>query len=243
MENKTVFEVCCETIEAVREAILGGASRVELCQALPLDGLTPSAGAIRQAVSLRDEPGRISGPIKIMVLIRPRQGDFIYSELEKEIMMNDISEAARLGADGVVIGALCDDLTIDRVWIAEAAVHARKLGLSVTFHRAFDVVINPMEALAFLIETKIDRILTSGQAFSALEGTGMLHNLIQHSAGRISIMPGAGISSKNIAEIRKLTGAHEFHGSARLRTPAGELATDRREVAEIVRKLQQSKTA
>lgn len=237
MKEKTDFEVCCETVEAVREAILGGASRVELCQALPLDGLTPSAAAINLSAQLRDET-RDHEPIKLMVLIRPREGNFIYSELEKDVMLADIEMAASLGADGVVIGALTSELTIDAQWTLRAVQKARRLGLSVTFHRAFDRVINPLEALEFLADAGVDRILTSGQAPSALEGTDMLRQLVERSAGRISIMPGAGISSGNIAEIRRLTGATEFHGSARLRNHDRELATDRREVAAIVRELQ-----
>lgn len=233
MKKRIKFEVCSDGVEAVREAVAGGAARVELCQALSLDGLTPSAGAIGEAVRLcAGTPA-----VEVMVLIRPRDGGFVYTPAEKEEMLADIRQAARLGASGVVVGALTPGGEIDRDWTSRAAGLARSLGLSVTFHRAFDRLADPFEALDFLASEGVDRILTSGQAPSALEGAERLAELVRHARGRISIMPGAGVSAKNIERLYELTGAVEFHGSSRRPDAEGVLRTDRREVAEIVEKL------
>lgn len=200
----TILEVCTADLESVRAAVEGGAQRVELCQALSLDGLTPSAGMIRQAVATG---------IAVQVLIRPREGDFCYNEDEIQCMEHDIEVAKSLGVNGVVIGALTSARDIDTATCERLMQHSE--GLSVTFHRAFDQCRNPHEALEQIIRLGCDRLLTSGQASTAEAGIDMLQRLVEQANGRISIMPGAGVSQDNAAKILQATGAHEIHGSLR----------------------------
>lgn len=198
------LEVCAGDIASVKAAAEGGAARVELCQALAVGGVTPSIGLIREA-------RKVEG-IKVHVLIRPREGDFCYSPEEFDTMEADIRAAVEAGADGVVIGCLNPDGSI-------AAENARLVkaagGASVTFHRAFDLVRNPEEALEDVIALGCDRILTSGLAPSAIEGAGMLRKLQEQAGDRLIILAGGGVSSRNAAKLVELTGCSEVHGSAR----------------------------
>jgi copper homeostasis protein len=181
-----------------------------LCANLFEGGTTPSAGTIilsRQALN-----------IPLHVLIRPRGGDFLYSEDEFAVIKQDIEVAKQAGADGVVIGVLKPDGTIDQERTAELINLARPM--SITFHRAFDVAKDPIQALHQLIELKIDRLLTSGQEKTALEGSELINKLIKIADERITIMPGAGISERNIERIKRETGAREFHLSARKKVPS-----------------------
>ena len=190
------------------EAAAGGATRVELCSLLSCGGITPSAGMIRQARAACGQSG-----LQLHVLIRPREGDFVYSESELQTMLEDIRFCAEAGVDGVVIGALTNNGTLDTAAcrrLVEAAGTMHK-----TFHRAFDVCTNPSETLEQIITLGFDRLLTSGQQADALSGASLIASLVKQSAGRIVIMPGAGINPTNIAEIQRLTGAAEFHSSAR----------------------------
>ena len=204
MVNGKCLEVCCADLQSVRAAVEGGAHRVELCQALGLDGLTPSAGMIASAVEMG---------IPVQVLIRPREGDFVYDKDEVLCMQRDIRQARRLGANGVVIGALRPDGSIDEKTVRRLADEAK--GLSITFHRAFDVCTNPFEALEQVISLGCHRLLTSGQAPTAEQGIPLLRKLIEQAAGRIIIMPGAGVNPQNAHRILSETGAHEIHGSLR----------------------------
>lgn len=204
MDYDLTLEVCCSDIESVRAAIEGGAHRVELCQALSLDGLTPSAGMIQSAV----ETG-----IPVQVLIRPREGNFVYSKDEVLCMQRDIRQARRLGANGVVIGALMPDGSIDEEAVRRLIGEAD--GLSITFHRAFDVCAQPSDALERIIALGCHRLLTSGQAPSAIEGIPLLRELVEQAANRIIIMPGAGVNPQNALRILSETGASEIHGSLR----------------------------
>ena len=204
MDYDLTLEVCCSDIESVRAAIEGGAHRVELCQALSLDGLTPSAGMIQSAV----ETG-----IPVQVLIRPREGNFVYSKDEVLCMQRDIRQARRLGANGVVIGALMPDGSIDEEAVRRLIGEAD--GLSITFHRAFDVCAQPSDALERIIALGCHRMLTSGQAPSAIEGIPLLRELVEQAANRIIIMPGAGVNPQNALRILSETGASEIHGSLR----------------------------
>ena len=198
------LEVCCADLQSVRAAAEGGAHRVELCQALGLDGLTPSAGMIASAVEMG---------IPVQVLIRPREGDFVYDKDEVLCMQRDIRQARRLGANGVVIGALRPDGGIDEETVRRLVYEAE--GLSITFHRAFDVCAKPLEALEEIISMGCHRLLTSGQASMAEQGISLLKQLVEQSAGRIIIMPGAGVNPQNAHRILSETGAHEIHGSLR----------------------------
>lgn len=198
------LEVCCGDLQSVRAAIEGGAHRVELCEALELDGLTPSEAMMESAIGTG---------IPVQVLIRVREGDFVYNKDEICKMRNDIRLAHKLGAAGVVIGALMPDGSIDEEAIRCMMEEAE--GLSVTFHRAFDVCHEPEEALEKIISLGCHRLLTSGQATTAEQGIPMLKKLIEQADGRIIIMPGAGVNPQNASRILEETGAIEIHGSLR----------------------------
>lgn len=200
-----IFEICANSAESCLAAQQGGAHRVELCAAMPEGGTTPSIGEIKLARKLID--------IKLHVIIRPRGGDFLYSPLELDIMEEDIRAAKEAGADGVVFGCLTPNGDLDMVAM-ERLMKVSK-GMSVTFHRAFDYVRDPVKVMETLIEMGVDRILTSGQQPSAIKGAGLLAELVRKSAGRIIIMPGCGVNESNIAELASVTGASEFHFSAR----------------------------
>lgn len=204
MNSQLILEVCCADLQSVRAAKEGGAHRVELCQALGLDGLTPSAGMIASAVDMG---------IPVQVLIRPREGDFFYGKDEVLCMQRDIHVAKRLGANGVVIGALKPDGSIDEETVRRLVGEAE--GLSITFHRAFDVCAQPLEALEQIISLGCHRLLTSGQAPTAEQGIPLLKKLVEQSSGRIIIMPGAGVNPQNARRILSDTGACEIHGSLR----------------------------
>lgn len=198
------LEVCCGDLQSVRAAIEGGAHRVELCEALELDGLTPSEAMMESAIGMG---------IPVQVLIRVREGDFVYNKDEICKMRNDIRLARKLGAAGVVIGALMPDGSIDEE--ATRCMMDEAEGLSVTFHRAFDVCRKPKEALEKIISLGCHRLLTSGQATTAELGIPMLKKLIEQADGRIIIMPGAGVNPQNASRILEETGALEIHGSLR----------------------------
>ncbi|MBP3537916.1 MAG: copper homeostasis protein CutC [Muribaculaceae bacterium] len=200
------LEICCGDFSSVVTAIAGGADRVELCSGLDAGGLTPSAGFIEAAVAER-------GKAAVHVLIRPREGDFLYSAKEIEIMESDIAAARAAGAQGVVIGALNSDGSVDTA-TCRRLINAAG-GLSVTFHRAFDMTSDPARALEEIIALGCDRILTSGCAPTAAEGAEMLRRLNETAAGRIIILGGCGVVPTNAAAIIASTGLTELHASAR----------------------------
>lgn len=200
------LEICCGDFSSVVTAIAGGADRVELCSGLDAGGLTPSAGLIEAAVAER-------GNAAVHVLIRPREGDFLYSAKEIEIMESDIAAARAAGAQGVVIGALNSDGSVDTA-TCRRLINAAG-GLSVTFHRAFDMTSDPVRALEEIIALGCDRILTSGCAPTAAEGAEMLRRLNETAAGRIIILGGCGVVPTNAAAIIASTGLTELHASAR----------------------------
>ena len=202
---KYTFEICANSAESCLAAQEGGAHRVELCAAMPEGGTTPSYGEIKLARKLID--------IRLHVIIRPRGGDFLYSPLEVDIMEEDIRAAREAGADGVVFGCLTPDGELDMPAM-ERLMKASE-GMSVTFHRAFDYVKDPKAVMETLIKMGVNRILTSGQMPAAIKGADLLAELVQQAAGRIIIMPGCGVNESNIAELAKITGASEFHFSAR----------------------------
>lgn len=206
------LEICCADIGSVNAAIKGGAQRIELCSGLETGGLTPSPGLLTEARRMTD------GRCRLQVLIRPRPGDYIYTPAEVEVMKQDIDFCGQIKCDGVVIGALNEDGTIDEKVTRELLSVAAPYGMSVTFHRAFDLCSDPVEALDTLVAIGgIDRVLTSGLASSAPQGKEMLRNLVERGAGHISIMPGAGVTSANAADIITSTGACEIHASAKMR--------------------------
>jgi copper homeostasis protein len=200
-----ILEICSNSIASAITAQKGGADRIELCDNLPEGGTTPGFGTIELA--------RKHLTIKLNVMIRPRGGDFLYDDLEFAIMKKDVEVCRQLNIDGVVIGILLEDGNVDKIRTKQLVDLAGPM--SVTFHRAFDMTANPFVALEDIIETGCDRILTSGQAKTALEGAGLISKLIEHAKDRIIIMPGAGIKEDNISKIVKLTRAKEFHLSLR----------------------------
>ncbi len=202
---KYKIEICTNSVTSCLQAQKGGAYRVELCAGIPEGGTTPSYGEIAVARELLD--------IKLNVIIRPRGGDFLYSDVELQTMLHDIGMAKKLGVDGVVIGCLTADGKIDMQKNKEL-IDATQ-GMSVTFHRAFDMCKNPFEALEQIISLGCDTILSSGQQPTAIEGVTLLSELIARADGRITIMPGSGVNESNIATIAQKTKATEFHFSAR----------------------------
>lgn len=211
MTNDYKLEICANSVASCLEAQKGGAWRVELCAAIPEGGTTPSYGDIALARELLQ--------IKLHVIIRPRGGDFLYSPLEHRIMLKDIENAHRLGADGVVIGCLTPEGEVDMARNRELMNAAA--GMSVTFHRAFDMCRDPYDSLERIIELGCDRLLTSGQQPRAEEGIALLQELVRKAGDRIIIMPGSGVNANNIAKLAKETGAREFHLSARESVESG----------------------
>ena len=203
---KRIIEICANSAQSCVEAEMGGASRVELCAGIPEGGTTPSYGEIKTAQAL-------TSTIDINVIIRPRGGDFLYTEAEVEAMLLDIELCKQLGVHGVVFGCLTSEGDID-VPLMRRLIEAAK-PLSVTCHRAFDVCRDPFAALEQLIELGCDRILTSGQQSTAEKGIPLLKQLVEKAEERIIIMPGCGVREGNIARIEAETGAREFHTSAR----------------------------
>jgi copper homeostasis protein len=207
-----ILEACVDSVESALAAQAGGAHRIELCEDLLEGGTTPSAGMI--------EVCRERLRIPVHVLIRPRGGDFVYSDLEIEVMQRDIALARRLGAQGVVYGALRADGSVD-VERTKALLGASR-PLSVTFHRAFDFTPDADAALDTLIGLGVDRVLTSGQAPTAVEGTRTLARLVARAAGRIGILAGGGLTEENVAGVVASTGVREVHvrATALLESPA-----------------------
>ena len=212
MSTKSRIEICANSVESAVKAQEGGAYRVELCAGIPEGGTTPSFGEMRMARQLLQET-------KLHIIIRPRGGDFLYSQLEQEIMLHDIKVARQLGADGVVFGCLTAEGNVD-VPAMKKLMNA--VGdMNVTFHRAFDMCRNPKEALEQIIELGCSRILTSGQEANAVKGIPLLKELVEQADGRIIIMPGCGVNPNNILQIAEETGTSEFHFSGRTSYESG----------------------
>ncbi|HXR85126.1 MAG TPA: copper homeostasis protein CutC [Hanamia sp.] len=198
------LEIIGFNIESCIAAQEGGANRIELCVGSGEGGTTPSNAFIKAA--------REKLHIDLYVMIRPRGGDFLYSDEDFEIMKNDIAVCKQFGCDGIVTGILTTDGKVDKKRCKELIDLAYPL--EATFHRAFDRVSDPFEALEDIIESGFERILTSGLKPKAIESTELLSQLIKQSDERIIIMPGSGITVENIITIAQRTGAAEFHSSA-----------------------------
>jgi copper homeostasis protein len=201
MRSPILIEVCANSVASALAGQRGGAARVELCAALIEGGLTPSPAVI--------EIAREQLHIQLNVLIRPRGGDFCYDEPEFAVMLRDIAFCKRAGVDGVVIGILHPDGKVDVERSRRLMEAARPM--SVTFHRAFDMAVDPLRALDGVLSLGADRLLTSGQRGSAMEGRGLIAELVRHAGGRLIVMPGAGINDGNIRELIAVTGAREYH--------------------------------
>jgi copper homeostasis protein len=209
MKTPFSLEICCDSIDSVLAAERGGAQRIELCSSLLEGGLTPSAGFIRTA--------RANASIALFVMIRPRGGDFCYSDAEFAAMREDILIAKSSGADGLVLGLLNQDGAVDVA--RTAALVQLAAPLPVTFHRAFDLSADLDRSLEEVIQTGAQRILTSGGMALAPEGVKQIRRLVEIAGERIKIMAGSGINSKNAAEVIAQTGVHEIHASAKARVP------------------------
>lgn len=208
-EMKRVLEICTGDPAGIMAAREGGADRIELCAGLAEGGLTPSAATIRFA----------SSQLPTNVLIRPRSGDFVYSSEELQVMEEDIKIALANGASGIVVGALTPEGKIDVEACRRLILNCRDCDS--TFHRAFDVVSDPFEALETIIGLGFKRILTSGQQATALQGAHLIAELHRQAAGRIKIMAGAGVNPDNATELLRLSNADEIHASARSLMPSG----------------------
>ncbi len=205
------MEVCIDSVESAVNAERGGASRLELCACLGEGGTTPTLGTLRVVKTTTTLP--------VFVMIRPRGGDFLYTENEYQIMKEDIRILKEEGVNGFVFGLLTPEGDIDIKRMKELLTFCRPL--PVTFHRAFDMVKKPVDSLETLIQLGVDRILTSGCERNALEGAPLIKALIKQANGRISIMPGGGITENNLEHILTETGAKEFHCSARVSVESG----------------------
>ncbi|RAY12618.1 copper homeostasis protein CutC [Actinomadura craniellae] len=199
------YEICIDSVAGAIAAEKAGAHRVELCAALFEGGLTPSLGTIRAALAAVSS-------IRVHVIVRPRGGDFIFDAHEIAAMEHDVALLREAGVHGVVVGALTPDGDIDEAVTGRLVAAAG--GLSVTFHRAFDMTADPFAALETLVDLGVDRVLTSGHDVSVLEGAPLIARLVEQAGDRIAVMPGGGLNARNAARVVAATGAREFHFAA-----------------------------
>lgn len=238
--EKNKLEICCFNLESARIAADAGADRVELCADPFSGGTTPGMGLIK---SVRRKLG-----IELYPIIRIRGGDFLFSQEEIDVMMHEVEACKMAGCEGVVLGMLLPDGRVDMVNTSRLVEKAYPMG--VCFHRAFDWTRNPFEALEEIIQTGCERILTSGQQPTAILGAHLIRDLILQADGRIQIMPGSGVRAANLADLKKDTGATQFHSSARIMKKSSMdfihpnmtedqsvVMADRREVAEMAEAL------
>jgi copper homeostasis protein len=225
VQNPYLLEIAVDTLDRALAAERGGAHRIELCRELSNGGLTPSVELMRLA--------REQVRLPIFAMIRPRAGDFAYSEADFAEMQRDVTVAAQTGMDGLVLGIIADGGRVDIERTRRLVELARPL--PVTFHRAFDVTADLRKALEDVIRTGAARILTSGGATSAEAGVGCLTNLVETASTRIVVVPGGGITAMNVAHIAKTTGAREFHAGLSSVIADGE--PDEWRFEEEVRKL------
>ena len=198
------LESCCTDVEQIRRAQEAGARRIELCENLAVGGVTPAAELLKAAISVAKDP--------VNVLVRPRGGDFVFSAAEADTMLRDIELCREAGAAAVVIGALDSRGDVDMPLMRRLCDAAS--GMSVTFHRAFDVCADPLAAFEDVLALGCDRLLTSGHESDAFKGRFFIAELVERAAGRIIVMPGCGVRRSNIARIAADTGAVEFHASS-----------------------------
>ena len=204
MSMEYFLESCCTDVEQIRRAQEAGARRIELCEKLAVGGVTPSAELLKAAISVATVP--------VNVLVRPRGGDFVFSAAEADTMLRDIELCREAGAAAVVIGALDSRGDVDMPLMRRLCDAAS--GMSVTFHRAFDVCADPLAAFEDILALGCDRLLTSGHESDAFKGRFFIAELVERAAGRIIVMPGCGVRRSNIARIAADTGAVEFHASS-----------------------------
>ncbi|NRB66364.1 MAG: copper homeostasis protein CutC [Vibrio sp.] len=202
-----IVEVCIDNIESLHLAIEGGAGRIELCSSLALGGLTPSFGLMKQAGKLSSVP--------VYAMIRPRQGDFLYTEQEIESMLIDIEAAADAGLQGVVLGTLSADGHIDMNAAKRLVNKAKSLNLGVTFHRAIDQCADYQRSIEEIAELGCERVLTSGLATNVEQGLDVLRHMVELADDRFSIMAGAGLNAENVCKIVSESAVQEVHLSGK----------------------------
>lgn len=210
MPSYPLIEICIDSIRSLTIAERAGANRIELCSSLATGGLTPSFGYMLQA--------KKSATVPLYAIIRPRGGDFFYSDDEINVMLEDIYQVKKAGLQGVVIGALDHEANLAKTAIKDMVKAAS--GLGITFHRAIDHTMHLFDSLSFLIEQKIERVLSSGQAKTAEEGIPTLKAMVDFCQGRLTVMPGAGVTAQNGLQILQATGAREIHLSAKTTCPS-----------------------
>lgn len=208
MDNRAL-EICCYTVESAIVAAQNGADRIELCDNYPEGGTTPSFGSIVLAQEQVD--------VAVNVIVRPRGGDFLYSDIEFDTICKDIELVKDLGCNGIVVGFLNADGSVDFRKMEQ--VMALADAMEVTFHRAIDMANNPMESIQRLSAMGVNRVLTSGCTNTASDGVAMIKKMVEAANGEIIIMPGSGVNEQNIDNIMQLTGAVEFHSSAKTFEP------------------------
>lgn len=203
------LEICVDTLASLDNAILHGADRIELCSALSLGGLSPSAGLLQMAKAHRK---------RVCVMVRPRAGDFCYSDSEFRLMLEELRLIRSMGFLGAVFGILLPKGQIDE---ARAKIFVQEAGqMELTFHRAFDNGANPHEMMESLLRLGIHRVLTSGQAQSAPEGAALIRELQDAYGKRIAIMPGSGVDDANLSSLIETTHCTEYHMSAKVLLPS-----------------------
>ncbi len=202
LNSRVLLEVCIENAAGLAAAEAGGADRLEVCSALSVGGLTPSAGLMRRVAD---------STIPAVAMIRPHAGGFIFSKEDRLVMLDDIAQVQDIGLAGVVLGASRADGTLDTDLLAELCEAAGPL--EKCLHRAFDLTPDPFEAIDQAIELGFSRILTSGQTTSVPDGLPLLRELVAYAAGRISILPGGGIRRVNVGEVIRGIGTREIHAS------------------------------
>jgi len=206
----TTLEIAVFNLESALDAIYAGADRIEFCENPAEGGTTPSYGSLSRLIQIASQP--------VYPIIRPRGGDFLYSDEEFEILKSDVQLVKELGYPGCVIGLLLPDGNIDVNRTAELVAMAGNM--EVTFHRAFDRCMDPLKGLEDVIKTGCKRILTSGQVPNAMDALPLIKKLVEQAEDRIVIMPGSGVRANNILQIMQSTGAVEMHSSARKMFPS-----------------------
>jgi copper homeostasis protein len=242
MADTITLEVCVDNVDGLAAALAGGADRIELCGALEVGGLTPSYGLLRAASA---------SPVPVVAMIRPRGGDFCFNDAETPQMLDEIDAVAAAGLQGVVLGASLPDGQLDTRTLERLIRHATGHGLRCTLHRAIDLCPNMAQATRLAIDLGFERILTSGGATSAPDGVAGLERCFDAAAGRITIMPGAGINAANVDLLRARLPLTDVHASCSEPVPppsskvaafgfdaAGRRQTSSAKVAALKAKLQ-----
>jgi len=211
MLDRITLEVCVDNVDGLAAAISGGADRIELCSALEIGGLTPSAGLLRAAAS---------SPVPVVAMIRPRGGDFCFNAADMQLMLAEIDAVADAGLQGVVLGASLPDGELAPHTLDKLVRHAKDQGLRCTLHRAIDLCPDLAQAIRIAIDLGFERVLTSGGARKAPEGLDGLKRCFDAAAGRIAVMPGAGIDATNVDLLRKNLSLTDVHASCSVPLPA-----------------------